>query len=100
MGTKIRPRLCIYRGLANIQAQLIDDIEEKTLVSVSTQHKDFKKGITYGGNVKAAALLGKILAEQAKSKGITEVVFDRGGFLYQGRVKALADSAREHGLKF
>ncbi len=100
LGTKTRPRLCIYRGLANIQAQLIDDIKEETLVSVSTQHKDFKKQISYGGNLKAAVLLGKVLAEQAKTKGIAEVVFDRGGFLYHGRVRALADSAREHGLRF
>ena len=100
VGTKERPRLCLYRGLVNIHAQVIDDINGKILLSVSTQDKDIKKKIGYGGNVKAAKLLGKLLAEQAKNKGVNEVVFDRAGFLYQGRVKALADSAREHGLKF
>lgn len=100
IGTKARPRLCVYRGLANIHAQLIDDRAEETLLYVSTENKDFKKKIPYGGNVKAARTLGEILAEQAKKKGIAEVVFDRAGFLYQGRVKALAESARKHGLKF
>lgn len=98
-GTESRPRLCVYRGLSNIQAQLIDDMNEKTLVCVSTQDKEFKKKITYGGNVKAALLLGEILTEQAKKKGITEVVFDRAGFIYHGRIKALAESCRKHGLK-
>ncbi len=100
LGTEARPRLCVYRGLSNVQAQLVDDINERTLVSVSTQDKDFKKKITYGGNVKAAQLLGEILAERAKKKGVTEVVFDRAGFIYHGRVKALAESCREHGLRF
>ena len=99
-GTEKRPRLCVYRGLANIHAQLIDDINEKTLFSVSTTNKNFKKKTAYGGNVQAAKLLGEVLAEQAKQKGISEAVFDRGGFLYHGRVKALAESARERGLKF
>lgn len=99
-GTEKRPRLCVYRGLANIHAQLIDDMNEKTLFSASTADKNFKKKIAYGGNVQAAKLLGKILAEQAKQKGISTAVLDRGGFLYHGRVKALAESAREHGLKF
>ncbi|MCQ9208461.1 MAG: 50S ribosomal protein L18 [Omnitrophica bacterium] len=99
MGTQKRPRLCVSRGYANIHAQLIDDINEKTLLSISTQDKEFKKKGIYGGNVKAAALLGEILAERAKKKGITEVTFDRAGFLYHGRVKALAESVRKQGLK-
>ena len=99
-GTKDCPRLCVYRSLANIHTQLIDDINCKTLFSVSTDDKNFKQKMTYGGNVQAAVLLGEILAEQSKKKGILKVVFDRGGFLYHGRVKALAESAREHGLKF
>lgn len=99
-GTKIRPRLCVYRGLANIRAQLIDDMTEKTLLSVSTYDKDFKKKPACGGNAKAAEALGELLAERAKKKGIIEVVFDRAGFLYHGRVKALAESARKHGLRF
>ena len=100
VGTEARPRFCVYRGLANIHAQLIDDINEKTLLSVSTEDKSFKKELAYGGNAKAAQMLGEFLAEKAKKKGITEVIFDRAGFHYHGRVKALAESAREHGLKF
>ncbi len=100
MGTEKRPRCCIYRSLNNIQAQLINDIDNKTLCSVSTYNKNFRKKLARGGNIQAARLLGEILAEQAKKQGITEVVFDRGGFMYHGRIKALAESAREHGLKF
>lgn len=100
LGTKVRPRLCVYRGLSNIQAQLIDDINEKTLASASTQEKEIKKKIPYGGNAKAASALGEILAEQAKKIGISEVVFDRAGFRYHGRLKALAEACRKHGLKF
>lgn len=99
MGTESRPRLCVYRGLSNIHAQLIDDINEKTLVCASTQEKAVKKKIGYGGNLKAAFLLGEILAERANKKGFTQAVFDRAGFIYHGRVKALADACREHGLK-
>ena len=100
VGTEARPRFCVYRGLANIHAQLIDDMNEKTLLSVSTENKSFKKELAYGGNAKAAQVLGELLAEKAKKKGIAEVIFDRAGFHYHGRVKALAESAREHGLKF
>jgi large subunit ribosomal protein L18 len=99
-GTGNCPRLCVYRGLANLHIQCIDDINEKTLLSVSTLESDFKKKLNYGGNVKAAIVLGEILAERARKKGITEVVFDRAGFLYHGRIKAFAESARKHGLKF
>ena len=100
LGTQTRPRLCVYRALANIYVQLIDDLNENTLLSVSTQEKAVKKSLGYGGNIKAAQFLGKLLAERAKRQGISKVVFDRAGFLYHGRVKALAESAREHGLKF
>ncbi|MFC1631183.1 50S ribosomal protein L18 [Candidatus Omnitrophota bacterium] len=99
-GTQQKPRLCIYKGLANTHAQLIDDLNEKTLLSVSTQDKDIKKTIGYGGNIKAARQLGEILAQRAKDKGISEVVFDRGGFLFHGRIKALAEAARKQSLKF
>jgi large subunit ribosomal protein L18 len=99
-GTEKCPRLCIYRGLANLHIQCIDDINEKTLLAVSTQESEFKKKLNYGGNIKAATVLGEILAERARKKGINEVVFDRAGFLYHGRIKALAESARKHGLKF
>ena len=99
-GSKEQPRLCVYRGLSNFHAQLIDDLSQKTLLSVSTQDKEFKKNKIFGGNVAAAKALGKILAEAAKTKGISKVVFDRAGFLYHGRVRSFAQSAREHGLKF
>ena len=75
VGTEARPRFCVYRGLANIHAQLIDDINEKTLLSVSSEDKSFKKELAYGGNAKAAQMLGELLAEKAKKKGITEVIF-------------------------
>ncbi len=96
-GTAERPRLAVYRSLSNIYAQIIDDEQGATLCSASTVEKDFTQ---YGGNQTAAAEVGKKLAERALAKNITEVVFDRGGYVYQGRVKALADGAREGGLKF
>ena len=96
-GTSERPRLCVYRSLANISAQIIDDVKRVTLVSASSYEKDFNQ---YGGNQEAAKLVGKALAERALEKGIKEVVFDRGGYVYTGRVKALADGAREGGLAF
>ena len=98
-GTAARPRLNVYRSLNHIYTQLIDDATGATLASASTM---VKKGETksVGGNVAAAAEVGKAIAERAKEKGITHVVFDRGGYLYHGRVKALADAAREAGLKF
>lgn len=100
LGTATRPRLCVYRSLGNFHAQLIDDLHEKTLLYLSTLNKEVKKKVAYGGNTKAAELLGQLLAEQAKSKGISKVVLDRGGFLYHGRVKALAESCRKNGLEF
>ena len=96
-GTAARPRLCVYRSNAHISAQIIDDVSGVTLVSASTQEKDFE-GI--GSNKAAARKVGALLAEKAQAKGITEVVFDRGGYLYHGRVSELADGAREGGLKF
>ena len=96
-GTAARPRLAVYRSNANISAQIIDDVAGVTLVSASTYEKDFQGN---GGNKEAAREIGKILAEKAAAKGITEVVFDRGGYLYHGRVSELADGAREGGLKF
>lgn len=96
-GTAQRPRLSVYRSLENIYAQIIDDVAGVTLVSASTAEKKFKK---YGGNKDAAKEVGKILAERAAKKNITEVVFDRGGYVYHGRVQELAEGAREGGLKF
>ena len=96
-GTAARPRLAVYRSNAHISAQIIDDIAGVTLVSASTLEKDFEGN---GGNKEAARLVGKKIAEKAAAKGITEVVFDRGGYLYHGRVSELADGAREGGLKF
>lgn len=96
-GTAQRPRLCVYRSLENIYAQIIDDVAGVTLVSASSAEKTFKK---YGGNKEAAKEVGKILAQRAAKKKITEVVFDRGGYVYHGRVQELADGAREGGLKF
>lgn len=96
-GTTERPRLCVYRSLANIRAQIIDDVKGITLVSASTLEKSFNG---YGGNKDAAKEVGKVLAERALEKGITDVVFDRGGYVYTGRVKELAEGAREGGLKF
>ena len=95
-GTPERPRLAVYRSNANISAQIIDDVNKITLVSASTLEKDFEGN---GGNKVAARQVGKTIAERAAAKGITEVVFDRGGYLYHGRVSELADGAREGGLK-
>ena len=96
-GTAARPRLNVFRSRSNISVQIIDDISAKTLVSASSQEKDF--GI-YGGNKEAAAKVGKLVAQRALEKGIESVVFDRGGYVFHGRVKALAEGAREAGLKF
>lgn len=91
------PRLNVFRSAKNIYAQIIDDVSGVTLASASTTEKSFEN---YGGNKEAAKAIGKIIAERAKEKGISTVVFDRGGFLYHGRVKELADGARESGLEF
>ncbi len=99
-GTTEVPRLCVHRSLKNIEAQLIDDMKEKTILSLSTNSKEFKEKLSYGGNVKAAFLLGEIFAKKAKKKGIKKVVFDRGGYLYHGRIKTFADAVRKGGLIF
>lgn len=93
-------RLCVNRTNQHIYAQIIDDKLASTLVAVSTMKKEVRGELKSGSNKDAAILVGKIIAQEAKKKGITEVVFDRSGYLYHGRVKALADSARENGLKF
>ena len=98
-GTAERPRLNVFRSLNNIYAQVIDDVKGETLVSASTLDKELKSQAS-GGNKEGAALVGKLVAERAVAKGITTVVFDRGGYVYHGRVAALADAAREAGLKF
>jgi len=95
-GSPERPRLNVYRSLNHIYAQVIDDTTGATLVAASTA----KKGQTTGGNVASARDIGKLIAERATEKGIKKVVFDRGGYLYHGRIKALADAAREAGLEF
>ena len=97
-GTAERPRLAVYRSLQHIYAQVIDDRKGHTLVSASSTDK--KSGVSNGGNLAGAKEVGRVIAERAKQKGINKVVFDRGGYLYHGRVKALADAAREAGLEF
>jgi large subunit ribosomal protein L18 len=99
LGTSERPRLNVYRSLNHIYVQVINDLEGKTLVSASTAEGK-KESRPVGGNLAAAKNLGKAIAERARAKGIKQVVFDRGGYIYHGRVKALADAAREAGLQF
>ena len=96
-GTAECPRLNVFRSLQNIYAQLIDDVKGETLVSASTVEKEFTE---YGGNKTAAHNVGELLAKRAADKGITNVVFDRGGYIYHGRVESLAEGAREGGLNF
>ncbi len=99
-GTPEKPRLCVFRSNKNISAQIIDDVNGVTLASASTIDKALKEEIAYGGNKEAARIVGEAIAKRAMEKGIEEVCFDRGGFLYHGRVKELADGARAAGLKF
>ena len=96
-GTALRPRLNVFRSTNNIYAQLIDDVAGVTLASASTLDKELNG---YGGNKEAAKKVGKLIAERAAQKNITEVIFDRGGYIFHGRVKELAEGAREGGLKF
>ena len=98
IGTPEKPRLCVFRSNRNISAQIIDDVNGNTLVSASTLEKDLKG--ENGGNKEAAKKVGELIAKRALDKGIENVAFDRGGFLYHGRVKELAEGAREAGLKF
>jgi large subunit ribosomal protein L18 len=99
-GNEGRPRLNVYRSLKHIYCQIINDIDGKTLVAVSTQTPEIRSQLSYGGNVKAAELVGKKVAEEALKIGIVKVVFDKGGYKYHGRVKALAESARKNNLSF
>ena len=99
-GTTERPRLSVFRSSKHIYAQLIDDLQGVTLASASSMLEDVHKAMPYGGNIKAAATVGQKLAAAAKAKGISKAAFDRGHYRYHGRVKALADAAREGGLQF
>ena len=99
-GTTQRPRLSVFRSSNNIYAQIIDDTNRVTLVAASSLEADVKGAVNHTGNKEAAKLVGQLVAKKAVEKGITEVVFDRGGYLYHGRIKELAQAAREAGLKF
>jgi large subunit ribosomal protein L18 len=99
-GTPERPRLCVFRSSKNIYAQIIDDTTGNTIAAASSLDKDIREKMAYGGNKEAAKVVGEQVARRALEKGIDTVSFDRGGFLYHGRVKELADGAREAGLKF
>ena len=99
-GTAERPRLAVFRSNKHMYAQVIDDVAGRTLAAASTMEKAAKEELEYTDNVEAAAYVGTLIAKRAMEKGIEEVVFDRGGFLYHGKVQALADAAREAGLKF
>ncbi len=100
IGTAERPRLSVYRSLKNVYCQLIDDIAGRTLASSSTLQKDIMEKVRYGGNKAAAELVGQKIAEEARKIGIQRVVFDRGGYKFHGRIKALAESARKNNLVF
>jgi large subunit ribosomal protein L18 len=99
-GTAERPRLSVFRSLSHIYAQIIDDTSGRTLLSVDSRSPDFRQRTSGGGNVAAAKIVGELVAQRAKAVGITRVVFDRGGYQYHGRVKALAEAARAAGLTF
>jgi large subunit ribosomal protein L18 len=99
-GTPERPRLCVHRSSRHIRAQVVDDQTGRTIVSASSLDAEVKSLIKGGGNVAASKVVGKIVAERAQAKGVDKVVFDRGGYQYHGRVKAVAEAAREAGLKF
>ena len=100
VSSPTKPRLSVFRSNKHIHAQLIDDVAGHTLVAASSLDKDLRETLKNGGNKEAAVLVGKLIAERAVKKGINEVVFDRGGYLFHGRVRSLADAARETGLKF
>jgi large subunit ribosomal protein L18 len=100
VGTSERPRLCVHRSSRHIRAQVIDDNTGNTIVSASSLDKEVRASIKTGGNVAASKSVGKAIAERARAKGVEQVVFDRGGYQYHGRVQALAEAAREAGLKF
>ena len=100
IGTAERPRLAVFRSVKHIYVQLINDETRQTLASASSQDADVKKEFNHGGNIEAAKAVGALVAKRAQSKGITKIVFDRGGNIYHGRVAALAEAAREVGLDF
>ena len=100
IGTSERPRLAVFRSLNHIYAQVVDDTTGRTLAAVDSRAPDFRQKAKAGGNVAAAKIVGELLAQRAKARGITQVVFDRGGYQYHGRVKALAEAARAAGLAF
>jgi large subunit ribosomal protein L18 len=99
-GTAERPRLCVHRSSKHIRAQVVDDSANRTIVAASSLDGEVRKTIKGGGNIAAAKVVGKIIAERARAKGVEKVVYDRGGYQYHGRVRALAEAAREAGLKF
>ncbi len=99
-GTTEAPRLAVYRSTKHIYAQIIDDVNHVTLASASSIDKDLRDKVSHGGNIESAKIVGEALAKKAAAKKIVDVVFDRGGFLYHGRIAALADAAREGGLNF
>ena len=99
-GTAEFPRLAVYRSTKHIYAQLIDDVNHVTLAAASSNDKELKEKLAHGGNIEAAKVVGEAIAQKAKKAGVECVVFDRGGFVYQGKVKALAEAAREAGLDF
>jgi len=99
-GTSERPRLCVFRSTKHIHAQVIDDLSGRTLAAAGSVDKEVRKQIKGGGNIAAAKVVGKAVAERARKAGVEQVVFDRGGYQYHGRVQALAEAAREAGLKF
>jgi large subunit ribosomal protein L18 len=100
IGTTERPRLCVHRTSKHIRVQVVDDQTNRTIVSASSLDAVVRKDIKGGGNIAAAKVVGKVIAQLAKEKGVEKVVYDRGGYQYHGRVKALAEAAREAGLKF
>jgi large subunit ribosomal protein L18 len=99
-GSAARPRLAVFRSLNHIYAQLVDDEASRTIVAADSRSKEFRERHTSGGNVAAAKAVGSLLAERARAQGLERVIFDRGGYMYHGRVKALADAARAGGLVF
>ena len=99
-GTPERPRLCVNRSSKHIRVQVVDDATSRTIVSASSLDKEVREKIKGGGNIAASKVVGKIIADRARAKNVEQVVFDRGGYQYHGRVKALAEAAREAGLKF
>jgi large subunit ribosomal protein L18 len=100
VGTREQPRMCVHRSLTNLYVQIVDDSAGKVLFGLSTRGKVVAGKIKYGGNINAASILGEIIAAEAQKKGVKKVCFDRGGYLYHGRVKAFAEAARKGGLEF